>query len=35
VQIREARDIATNLQQVLEARMSALNASDEDVLEEI
>ncbi len=35
MQIREARDIATNLKQVLEARMSALNASDEDVLEEI
>lgn len=35
LQISEARDIATNLKQVLEARLSALNASDEDVLEEI
>lgn len=35
MQIREARDIATNLKQVLAARLSALNASDEDVLEEI
>lgn len=35
MQIREARDIASNLKQVLEARLSALNASDEDILEEI
>ena len=35
MQIREARDIATNLKQVLEARLSALNTSDEDILEEI
>lgn len=35
MQIGEARDIATNLKQVLEARFSALNASDEDVLEEL
>ena len=35
MQIREARDIATNLKQVLAARLSALNSSDEDVLEEL
>lgn len=33
--ISEIREIATNLKQVLAARLSALNASDEDVLEEI
>lgn len=35
IQISEVREVATNLKQVIEARMSALNASDEDVLEEI
>lgn len=35
VQIVEVREVATNLKQVLDARLSALNASDEDVLEEI
>lgn len=35
LQIAEIREIATNLKQVLEARLSALSASDEDVLEEL
>jgi hypothetical protein len=35
LQIAEVREVATNLKQVLEARVSALNASDEDILEEI
>lgn len=35
LQIVEVREIATTLKQVLEARLSALNASDEDILEEI
>lgn len=35
LQASEVREVAGNLKQVLEARLSALNASDEDVLEEL
>ena len=35
LQIAEVREVATNLKQVLEARLSALSASDEDILEAI
>ena len=35
LQVSEVREVAGNLKQVLQARLSALSASDEDVLEEI
>lgn len=35
LQVSEVREVAGNLKQVLEARLSAMNTSDEDVLEEI
>lgn len=35
LQISQVREVASNLKQVIEARLSALNTSDEDVMEEL